>query len=104
MRIFVMALLIQRQVGGNLSDVLERLAMLVRARLRLRDQVRTLTAEGRLQGLTLLVLPFLMFGALFLVNRTYALSLFEHVPLLVATGVAMLIGVLWIRKIVNFES
>lgn len=104
MRIFVMALLIQRQVGGNLSDVLERLAMLVRARLRLRDQVRTLTAEGRLQGLTLLVLPFVMFGAMLFVNRPYALSLFEHVPLLVATGVAMLVGVVWIRKIVNFES
>jgi tight adherence protein B len=104
MRIFVMALLIQRQVGGNLSDVLERLAMLVRARLRLRDQVKALTAEGRLQGLTLLVLPFLIFGAMFVVNRSYALSLFEHVPLLVATGVAMLVGVLWIRQIVHFEA
>src|SRR5262249_11008316 len=58
-RIFVMALLIQRQTGGNLSEVLERLAGLVRERLRLRGRVRTLTAEGRMQGLTLLVLPFL---------------------------------------------
>jgi len=104
MRIFVMALLIQRQVGGNLSEVLERLAMLIRARLRLRSQVRTLTAEGRLQGLTLLVLPFLLFGAMMIVNRTYAEVLFEHVSLLIATGVTMLIGALWIRKIVNFEG
>src|SRR5262249_48736596 len=50
MRIFVMAMLIQRQSGGNLSEVLERLSNLVRARIRLRRQVRTLTAEGRLQG------------------------------------------------------
>jgi tight adherence protein B len=103
MRIFVMAVLIQRQVGGNLSEVLERLAMLVRARLRLRSQVKALTAEGRLQGATLLALPFLMFGAMMVVNRGYAEELFEHVPLLVATGVSMLIGMLWIRRIVNFD-
>jgi tight adherence protein B len=102
-RIFVMAMLIQRQVGGNLSEVLERLAMLIRARLRLRGQVRTLTAEGRLQGLTLMVLPFLMFGAMMFINRSYALVLFQHVPLLIGMGVSMLVGALWIRKIVNFE-
>jgi tight adherence protein B len=103
MRIFVMAVLIQRQVGGNLSDVLERLAMLVRARLRLRNQVKSLTAEGRLQGVTLLALPFVMFGAMMVVNRGYAEELFQHVPLLIATGVSMLVGMLWIRKIVNFD-
>jgi tight adherence protein B len=103
MRIFVMAMLIQRQVGGNLSEVLERLAMLIRTRLRLRKQVRTLTAEGRLQGLTLLVLPFVMFGAMLVINRSYAMVLFEHASLLVATGISMLIGALWIRKIVNFD-
>lgn len=103
MRIFVMALLIQRQVGGNLSEVLERLAMLIRARLRLKSQVKTLTAEGRLQGLTLLVLPFVMFGAMMVINPDYALVLFEQAGLLIAMGVSMLLGTLWIRRIVNFE-
>jgi tight adherence protein B len=104
MRIFVMAMLIQRQVGGNLAEALERLAMLIRARLRLRNQVRTLTAEGRLQGMALLVLPFALFAAMMVVNRSYAEVLFDHVPLLIATGVSMGIGALWIRKIVNFED
>jgi tight adherence protein B len=103
MRIFVMALLIQRQVGGNLSEVLERLAMLIRSRLRLKGQVQTLTAEGRLQGLTLLVLPFVMFGVMLTINAEYALVLFEQIPLLIAMGISMLIGMLWIRRIVNFE-
>lgn len=103
MRIFVMALLIQRQVGGNLSDVLERLAMLIRARLKLKNQVRTLTAEGRMQALTLLVLPFVMFGVMLVVNPDYALILFDHVSLLIVMGVIMLVGALWIRRIVNFE-
>ncbi len=102
-RIFVMALLIQRQTGGNLAEVLERLGHLVRERLRLRRRVKALTAEGRLQGLTLLVLPFVVFGAMMAVNRCYAEVLLEHTGLLTAMGVAMGLGAVWIRKIVNFE-
>jgi tight adherence protein B len=103
LRIFVMAMLIQRQTGGNLSEVLDRLSGLLRARLRLRQQLRTLTAEGRLQGLTLAVLPFLMFGVMMIINRQYAEVLLEHVPLLLATLVWMAIGVFWIHKIVSFR-
>jgi tight adherence protein B len=103
MRIFVMALIIQRQSGGNLSEVLERIAKLVRDRIRLRNQVRTLTAEGRLQGLTLLVLPVLIFFLMMFINRAYAEVLLDKPYLLVATGTSMLIGALWIRKIVKFE-
>jgi tight adherence protein B len=103
-RIFVMAMLIQRQAGGNLSEVLERLAALIRGRLRLRRHVRTLTAEGRLQGLALLVLPFVMYAAMFVLNRPYAEELLNHPALLGGTAVLMGIGVLWIRKIVNFDG
>jgi tight adherence protein B len=104
MRIFAMAMLIQRQTGGNLSDVLERLAGLIRSRLRLRQQVRTLTAEGRMQGWTLVVLPFIVFAAMLVINRKYAEVLFEHSSLVIGTLVSMGIGMWWIRKIVNFET
>ncbi len=103
MRIFAMAMLIQRQSGGNLSEILERLAGLVRARLKLRQQVRTLTAEGRMQGGTLVVLPFLVFFVLMFVNRGYVEVLYQHVSLIVATLISMGIGMLWIRKIVNID-
>jgi tight adherence protein B len=103
LRIFVMAMLIHRQTGGHLSEVLERLAGLTRARLRLRQHIRTLTAEGRLQGLTLVVLPFLMFGVMMVLNREYAKVLLDHVPMIVATIGCMAIGVLWIRRIVNLK-
>jgi tight adherence protein B len=103
MRIFAMAMLIQRQSGGNLSDVLERLGRLIRERLRLRGLVRALTAEGRLQGLTLMVLPVLMFGVMMVINRPYAEVLLEQKQLLFATLAAMGVGALWIRVIVNFE-
>jgi tight adherence protein B len=103
-RIFAMAMLIQQQCGGNLSEVLDRLAQLIRNRLRLRQQIRTATAEGRLQGGTLVVLPFIMFAVLFFINRRYAQALLDQRPLLYATGLCMLVGILWIRAIINAED
>ncbi|MGL4553048.1 MAG: type II secretion system F family protein [Gemmataceae bacterium] len=103
MRIFVMAMLIQRNAGGNLSEVLERLSSLIRERRRVRQQVQTLTAEGRLQATILLALPFFMLVAMRFVNQAYSDELFEHTSLLVATGVSMGLGALWIRKIINID-
>jgi tight adherence protein B len=103
MKIFVMAMLVQRQTGGNLSEVLERLAQLVRDRVRLRNHVRTLTAEGRLQAVVLLVLPLFMFFVMRFINRAYTDVLLDHTGLLAGVGVAMALGASWIRKIVNFD-
>ncbi len=102
-QLFVSAMLIQRDTGGNLTEILERLASLVRDRLRLRKQVRALTAEGRLQGLTLLLLPVVVFAALMVINRSYAQVLLDRPSLLGTTAGMMAVGVLWIRKIVNFD-
>ncbi len=102
-QLFVSAMLIQQQAGGNLSEILERLSTLVRERLRLRKQVRTLTAEGRLQGLTLLLLPVLIFAALMVINRQYAQILLDHPSLLGATAAMMGAGMLWIRRIVRYD-
>ncbi len=104
MRIFVMAMLIHRQAGGNLSDVLERLATLVRTRLNLRKQVRTLTAEGRLQGWALAVLPAVVFAGLMILHREYAEVLLQHPILLIGAALSTLLGLLWIRTIVNFDA
>jgi tight adherence protein B len=103
MKIFVMAMIIQRQTGGNLSEVLERLALTIRDRVRLRGHIRTLTAEGRLQAAVLLVLPLVMFFVMRMVNRAYTDVLLQHTSLLAAMGAAMIIGGWWIRKIVNFD-
>ncbi len=102
-KIFVMAMMIQRQAGGNLSEVLERLASLVRERVRLRNQIRTLTAEGRLQSVVLLVLPPLMYFVMRFINRPYADVLLDHPGLLAAMAASMGLGALWIRKIIQFD-
>jgi tight adherence protein B len=103
LKIFVMAMMIQRQTGGNLSEVLERLAALVRERVRLRNHVRTLTAEGRLQAVVLLVLPPVMFFVMRFINRPYADVLLDHTGLLAAMMASMAVGALWIRKIIQFD-
>ncbi len=103
MKIFVMAMLIQRQTGGNLSEVLERLAALIRERLRLRNHIRTLTAEGRLQAGVLLVLPFVMFFVMRVINKPYTDVLLDHPSWLAATGGLMAVGALWIRKTIDIE-
>lgn len=102
-KIFVMAMMIQRQTGGNLSEVLERLATLVRERVRLRNHVRTLTAEGRMQAVVLLLLPPIMFFVMRFINRPYADVLLDHTGLLAAMMGSMAAGALWIRKIIQFD-
>lgn len=104
LRIFVVAMMIQRQTGSNLSDVLERMATVVRERMRMRKKLRALTAEGRLQSLTLIVLPVVTFAAMYFLNRQYAELLLAQWRLLLATAACMGVGVLWIRNIMKFEG
>jgi tight adherence protein B len=102
-KIFVLALLVHRQTGGNLAELLDKLSDIVRARFRLRGKIKSLTAEGRLQGVILLGLPLMVYGLLLIVSRPYALKLFDHPVLPIVTLIMMSTGALWIRKIVNFD-
>ncbi len=103
MNIFVVAVLVQRQVGGNLSEILEKLADVVRQRYKTRGAIQTLTAEGRMQAGILMSLPPLLLIAMLIVNNEYAMVLIQNPILLGAMAFFMLVGGLWIRKIVNFD-
>jgi len=103
-KIFVMALVVQRETGGNLADLLERMAGFVRNRLRIQSTIQTLTAEARMQATVLLVLPPLMFVVLFAIKRSYAEVLLSQPKMLVATIISMVVGALWIKKIVNIDT
>jgi tight adherence protein B len=102
-KIFVLAMLVHRQTGGNLTGLLENLSKIVRDRTHMRAKISGLTAEGRLQALILLGLPFAMFGAMMVLNRPYAIKLFESPILIAGTLISMTFGAMWIRKIVNFD-
>jgi tight adherence protein B len=102
-KILVMALLVQQQTGGNLSQLLENLAGVIRDRLRMRGKIQALTAEGRMQAVILLALPPLLFLAMLYINREYTQILLEYPSLLIGMAVFMIMGGLWIRKIVRFD-
>lgn len=102
----VTAVLIQRQVGGNLAEILDSIADTIRERVRLQGEVRALTAQGRLSGLIVGGLPFALAAFLLVVNPDYIMTLFQHpvgLLLLVAALVAQGLGAIFIRKIVRIE-
>ncbi len=103
LKIFVLAVTVHRQTGGNLSELLQKLSTVIRERYRIRGKIKALTAEGRFQGIILLSLPPAMMVALMFVNRPYIMTLFDYPSLLVGMFVANAIGGYWINKIVTFD-
>jgi tight adherence protein B len=102
----VMAIRIQREVGGNLAEVLATVAQTMRERERVRRQVRVLSAEGRLSGWILGGLPPLFGLYLVLVRPTYIKTLYTDpigVFLLCVAAVQFGVGVFWLRKVVQVE-
>jgi tight adherence protein B len=90
---FVIALSIQSQTGGKLSDVLSRLSHLIRQRALLRLKVKALTAEGRMSAYCLTAMPFLLFGIITLMSPNYFTSVQDHplIPPATALGLGLLL-------------
>jgi tight adherence protein B len=102
----VMAIEIQREVGGDLAEVLDSIAGTIRERERLRRHISALTAEGRLSGWILGGLPFFMAGMLLLINPEYLATLFESgmgLAMIAGASVLMVIGAFWMRKVIRIE-
>ncbi|KUK31493.1 MAG: Type II secretion system protein F [Thermoanaerobacterales bacterium 50_218] len=104
--LLVTAFLIQRQVGGNLAEILDNIAATIRERVRIKGEIRTLTAQGRISGLIIGILPVVLAFILFLISPSYIGVLFTDRVGLVLLGCAVLgelLGVLVIRRIVSIE-
>lgn len=105
-RFLVAAMLIQRETGGNLVEVLDKTTSLLRDRIRLQGEVRIYTAQGRLTGWILCLLPIFLFFGLTAINPNYTAPLLTEPSgqhLLIAGAVLMLLGILAIRKIVQIK-
>jgi tight adherence protein B len=102
----ITAMLLQKETGGNLVEVLDRTGAVIRERLRIEGEIRIYTAQGRMTGWILSTLPIAMFFLLSLANRAYSRVLVDDPTgrKLVFAGLGMmLIGALAIRKIVNVK-
>jgi tight adherence protein B len=105
-RFFVTAVLIQRDTGGNLSEILDNLAHVVRERFKIRRQVRVHTAHGRFTGYVLLALPASLAVALSYISPEHMETLFtEHMGQMMIMGAIIMqtVGFIWIRQIIKIE-
>jgi tight adherence protein B len=106
LRLFVMAVLIHREVGGNLADTMERLAQTIRERIRIRRQIKVYTAQGRLTGYILAALPIAMAIFLYLTSPDYLAELVsvdvgKYAIAVVVTG--QIVGFLIIKRLINIK-
>lgn len=106
LRYMIIAVIIQRDSGGNLAEILGSISQIIRARLKLVAQIRVLSAEGRMSAWVLGALPFFVMGMMLLINPTYVALLWTD-----PTGVRLLwygagmivFGVFWLRKVIRIH-
>lgn len=104
LELVVTAMLIQRQVGGNLAEVLDNIASTIRERVRIKGEIKTLTAQGRISGLIIGLLPILLTTGIYLLNPEYIRPLFSSSTGLIMVFFAVLaqiLGLTIINKIVH---
>ncbi len=106
LRFFATAVVLQRQTGGDLAEILDKIGYLVRERFKIWGQVQALTGEGRLSGIVLLALPPALFLVVYRMNPDYVMPLFTD-PLgrkmMTVAIVMQFLGAIVIKKIVNIK-
>ena len=106
LKFFVVSVGIQRESGGNLTEIVGNISNLIRERYKLAGTVKTLSAEGKLSALILILLPFVVGLIIYLLNPDYMSVLWQKDlgrMALMGAGVSMLKGVFWIRRMVNIQ-
>ncbi|RKQ33254.1 type II secretion system F family protein [Oceanobacillus halophilus] len=104
--IMIQAIIIQRQVGGNLATVLEKIVQTIRERIKIQGQIKTLTAQGRMSGIVIGLLPVILGMVLYLIQPEYIGALFSHpvgIILVVVAVISCSIGFFLIQKITTIE-
>jgi tight adherence protein B len=102
----VTSVLVQKETGGNLAEILGQISSVVRGRFRLERKIRTLSAEGRLSAWILSLVPLVLFAVISITTPDYLPALTEDPlgrKLIIAGGVLGVIGILWIRKIIRID-
>jgi tight adherence protein B len=102
----VMAIRIQREVGGNLAELLDTVSETMTARERLRLEIRSLTAEARFSGIVLGIFPVVFAGVLYLVQPDYMGALFQDplgIVAIIASAIGTFVGFIWLKKILRIE-
>jgi tight adherence protein B len=106
LKLFVLSVIIQRTSGGNLAEILENIGRLIRERFKLKGNIKTLTAEGRISAYILIGLPFLIGYVMYLLNPRYMSTLFTDPAghyMIVGACVMMIIGAIVMKRMVDIK-
>jgi len=106
LKFFVTAVAIQRQAGGDMAEILDKISYIIRERFKIMGQVQALTGEGRISGVVLMVLPIALFFAVYYLNPDYVMLLFTEElgrKMIAVAAVLQVLGAITIKKIVNIK-
>jgi len=106
LELVITAVLIQRQIGGNLAEIFSNISYTIQERIRIKGEIRTLTAQGRMSGIVIGLLPPGLFAVLMLINPAYmGVLLTDPTGIMILTGgiTSEIIGVLVIKKIISID-
>jgi tight adherence protein B len=105
-KFFVTAVAIQKQAGGDMAEILDKIGYIIRERFKIMGQVQALTGEGRISGVVLMALPIALFFAVYYLNPTYVMLLFTEDlgrKMIAVAVVLQILGAITIKKIVNIK-
>ena len=106
LELLITAVLIQRQIGGNLAEILDNISFTIRERIRIKGEIKTLTAQGRISGLIIGLMPPILFAILMLINPSYMnVMVKSRVGLMILFGglISEIVGVILIKRVVDIE-
>ena len=106
LRFFTTAVTLQRQTGGDLAEILDKIGKLIRERFKIKGMIQALTGEGRISGSVLLAMPPILFLVMLKLNYKYVMKLFEEPmghQMLAGAIIMQVVGALWIKKIINIK-
>jgi tight adherence protein B len=106
LRFFAISVIIQRETGGNVAEILDNISRLIRERIQFARQVKALTAEGRYSAAVLISLPIVLFVYIYFANYKYISLLWKDtlgIYMLIGAGIAQILGALMIKRIVTID-
>jgi len=106
LKFFVTAVAIQKQAGGDMAEILDKIGYIIRERFKIMGQVQALTGEGRISGVVLMALPIALFFAVYYLNPEYIMLLFTEElgrKMIAVAVVLQILGAITIKKIVNIK-
>jgi tight adherence protein B len=102
----VTSVLVQRETGGNLAEILERISAVIRGRFKLQRKVKTLSAEGRMSAWILALVPLVLFAVIWVTTPDYLPMLLEEEAgqkMIIYGTISSIVGIFWIKKIIRIE-